>query len=65
MVETSERILSRYLRLPLANLYAQLKVSQQRKFVRIFGAVEEMNPDKIATAIALCERTIKKNADER
>ncbi len=64
MVETSERILSRYLRPSLAELYAQLKESQQRKFVHIFGEVNEMNPNKIADAIALCERTIKKNTDE-
>lgn len=63
MVETSERILSRYLRPSLAELYAQLKESQQRKFVRIFGSIEEVDPKKIAAAIALCERTIKKNEE--
>ena len=64
MVETSERILSRYLRPELAILFAQLNEGQQRKFVRIFGSVETMNPNKIADAIALCERTIKKNEEE-
>lgn len=65
MVETSERILSRYLRPSLAELYAQLKESQQRKFVRIFGSVEDMNPKKIADVIALCERTIKNNKEQK
>ena len=65
MVETSERILSRYLRPELATLLAQCTESQQRKFVRIFGSVEEMNPKKIADAIALCERTIKNNEEQK
>jgi len=61
MVETSERILSRYLRPKLAELLAQCTEGQQRKFIRIFGSVEEMNPNKIPDAIALCERTVKGN----
>jgi len=45
----------------LAKLFNQCTEGQQRKFIRIFGSVETMNPDKIASAIALCERTIKNN----
>ena len=61
MIETSERILDRYLRPALAELFNQCTEGQQRKFIRIFGSVETMNPNKITTAIVLCERTIKNN----
>ena len=64
MVENSERILDKYLRPNLAELFNQCTEGQQRKFIRIFGSVETMNPNKIASAIALCERTIKKNQAE-
>ena len=64
MVETSEKIIDRYLRPDLAELFNQCTEGQQRKFIRIFGSVETMNPDKIASAIALCERTIKNNQTE-
>lgn len=64
MVETSERILDRYLRPSLADLFNQCNEGQQRKFIRIFGSVETVNPNKIADAIAILERTIKKNQTE-
>ncbi len=64
MVETSERILDRYLRPELSTLFKQCTEGQRRKFIRIFGSVEEMNPNKIPNAIALCERTIKNNTEQ-
>lgn len=63
MVETNEAILDRYLRPELKALYVQLKEGQQRKFKRIFGDIETMSTEKIASAIALVERTIKKNQE--
>jgi hypothetical protein len=64
MVETSEAILDRYLRPELKSLHSQLEEGQQRKFKRIFGDIETMPAEKIASAIALVERTIKKNQEQ-
>jgi hypothetical protein len=61
-METSEAIVSEYLRPVLADLLQECTESQQRKFGRIFPqGVESMPAEKIPHAIALCRRTIKKN----
>jgi len=63
MVATSENILDKHLRPILKDLLAQCNDGNRRKFARIYGDVETMDANKIAYAIAICERTIKKNAE--
>ena len=62
-MKTDKEILDTYLRPELVDLHSHLNESQQRKFKRIFGDVKTMPAEKIPTAIALCERTIKKNKE--
>ncbi len=61
MVETGNRIIGKYLRPALKELFEKCTEGQQGKFIRIFGTVDQMETEKIPNAIALCERTIKKN----
>lgn len=59
----TDDVLDRYLRPKLKELLAQCNDGNKRKFARIYGDVETMEPSKIPWAIAICERTIKKNAE--
>lgn len=61
MVETNEAILDRHLRPVLRDLVSRCTEPQQGKFEKIFGNVDTVPAEKIPSAIALCERTIKKN----
>ena len=63
MVELGSRIINKHLRPVLKELFAKCTDGQQGKFIRIFGTVDDMDAEKIPNAIALCERTIKKNEE--
>ncbi|GAG30383.1 unnamed protein product [marine sediment metagenome] len=58
-MKSDKEILDAYLRPELVKLLAQCSESQQRKFKRIFGEVKTMPAEKIPSAVALCERTVK------
>lgn len=45
----------------LEYLLEQCTDGQQEKFFRIFGPTENIAEDRVGDAIAICERTIKKN----
>ena len=63
MVSQDEDVLDRYLRPKLKELLAQCNDGNRRKFARIYGDVKTMDANKIPWAIAICERTIKKNKE--
>ena len=65
MDETSKEVLDRYLRPKLKKLLAQCNDGNRHKFARIYGSVETMDASKIPFAISICERTIKKNAEQK
>lgn len=60
-MDTREDINDRHLRPILKDLLSQCTEPQKTQFGRAFGDVDELAPDRIHTAISLCERTIKKN----
>ncbi|KKM07740.1 hypothetical protein LCGC14_1730880 [marine sediment metagenome] len=65
MSKALEKI-EQYQRVVLAELLAQCTKGQQRKFARIFpDGPEKMPLDKVANAVLLCERTVKKNKEEK
>ena len=63
MASINERVNDRYLRPILRDLVSQCTKAQQGKFDRAFGSVDEVPTEKIPSAIALCERTIKRNQE--
>ncbi len=62
MDKVEKDVYDKYMRPQLKELLAQCNDGNKRKFARIYGDVETMDASKIPWAIAICERTIKKNA---
>lgn len=63
MDKAAEEVIDRYLRPKLKELLAKCNDGNRRKFARIYGDVETMDASKIPYAIAICERTIRKNSE--
>lgn len=61
MNDTENDVLDRYLRPKLKGLLAKCNDGNRHKFTRIYRSVETMDANKIPWAIAICERTIKRN----
>ncbi len=65
MADQGIDVIDRYLRPVIKRLLAQCNDGNRRKFARIYGDAETMDASKIPWAIAICERTIKRNAAAR
>ena len=65
MVEIGNNIISKHLRPVLQELFAKCTKGQQGKFIRLFGTVDAMDAEEIPSAMALCERTIKNNNNDK
>lgn len=51
-----------FARCKIAELLDQCTEAQRRGFLRIFGgSAHDISSDKLTTALALCERTIREN----
>ena len=60
-MDIRDAVSEKHLRPILRNLLSQCTERQQTFFKRAFGSVDDTSAEKIPSAIALCERTIKKN----